>query len=200
MPVAACSLAVSSCTRALSYARSAFWPATRARAMKQSVRAGPRVIASQFPCAATVWDVTSRARSKVRKRVEVGWRVAWSTFATSRSLVIADRIRRPGHPCRAIGSNTENRLHESAGIHVRLNGCGISPSAAGLRTRTDLPPVAANDAKAKERQAAVRTVACREEECHVKTRPCAHARRRDVTVQPRYHYAGAVCSLVDVAG
>src|SRR6516165_8729837 len=69
---------------------------------------------------------------------------------------------------------------------VRLRDNGISPSAAGLRTRTDLPPVAANDAKAKARQAAAGTVACRERECHVKTRACVHARRRDVTVQPRY--------------
>jgi hypothetical protein len=63
---------------------------------------------------------------------------------------------------------------------------GSVPAQRGCAPGLTFPQVAANDAKAKERQAAARTVACGNAECHVKTRVCAHARRRDVTVQPRY--------------
>src|SRR5262245_40572890 len=63
---------------------------------------------------------------------------------------------------------------------------GSVPAQRGCAPGLTFPQAAANDAKAKERQAAARTVAYGGAECHVKTRACAHARRRDVTVQPRY--------------
>jgi hypothetical protein len=60
--------------------------------------------------------------------------------------------------------------------------------------------MAANDAKAKERQAAAWTVACWDRECHVKSRRCSHARRGDVTGQPRYRKDRPARSVIGCCG